>query len=317
MPDRAGPLVVIAGPTASGKSALALDLAEALAGTVINGDSMQIYAGLGEITAAPGPAETARLPHRLYGVRDPALGGSVAWWLDAAAEAVAEARAAGRLPIVVGGTGLYLKALIEGLADLPEVPEAARQAARADLEALGAAGLHARLAEVDGPTAGRLAPNDRQRIVRAWEVWRATGRPLSHWQAEAIPRRRIAGPVFLIALRPPREAVHRAAEVRLRAMFDGAAPAEVAALMARGLPPDTPALKAIGVVEIAAWQRGEMSREAALAAAQQATRRYVKRQMTWLATQMRPNMVVPAQYSESLLPDMLRKVRAFLLTAGD
>jgi tRNA dimethylallyltransferase len=276
--------LIVAGPTTSGKSALALAVAEMLRATVINADSMQLYAGLAVITAQPTPAEEARVPHRLYGVRDPAEAASVAWWRDQALAAMAAARAAGRLPILCGGTGLYFKALTEGIATIPPIPEAARAEARGLLAAEGPAALHARLAAVDPESAARLRPSDSQRLARAFEVWRATGRGIAAWQAEAgappAPWR-----FAVMLLDPPREALRAAIAARWHAMLDQGALAEVAGLVARGLDPALPAMRAHGVPELAAHLAGGMTLEAASARAILNTGQYTKRQATWFRHQ--------------------------------
>ncbi|HEY4250758.1 MAG TPA: tRNA (adenosine(37)-N6)-dimethylallyltransferase MiaA [Roseomonas sp.] len=276
--------LIVAGPTTSGKSALALAVAERLGGTVINADSMQVYAGLAVITARPTPAEEAQAPHRLYGVRDPAEAASVAWWREVALAAMAEARAAGRLPILCGGTGLYFKALTEGIATIPPIPEAARVEARALLAAVGPAALHARLAAVDPASAARLRPSDSQRLARAFEVWRGTGRGIAAWQAagggEPAPWRFAA-----VLLDPPRDALRTAIAARWRAMLDQGALAEVAALAARGLDPALPAMRAHGVPELAAHLAGRLTLDAASARAILNTGQYTKRQATWFRHQ--------------------------------
>lgn len=277
------PLVAIVGPTASGKSALAALLAAELGGTVINADSMQIYRDLPVLTAQPGAEERALAPHRLYGVLDAAERCSVARWLELAATAIDAVRAEGRLPILVGGTGLYVHALLEGLADVPPVPEAVAVEARRRAAAEGCASLHAELQVLDPAAFLRLHAGDTQRVVRAWEVATATGRPLSAWQAEHPPLRLLpeetAAHAFV--LMPDKPPLYAACDRRLEAMLEQGAIEEVAALMARQLGSDLPAMKAQGVPELAAYLAGRMSRAEALAAAQRETRRYAKRQLTW------------------------------------
>lgn len=273
--------LIVAGPTASGKSALALALARRLNGVVINADAMQVYRELRILTARPGAADEALAPHRLYGVRPAAQPGNAAWWRDAALAAMEEARAVGRLPILCGGSGLYLAALVGGLAEVPEPGPEARTEARALLVGLGPAALHARLAAVDPATAARLRPSDPQRIARAWEVWRGTGRGLVGWQAEAAPPPhgwRFAA----IVLDPPRGELRAAAADRFAAMLEAGAVQEVRALLALGLDPALPALRAHGVPELAAHLRGELPLAEAARRAIAATGRYVKRQSTWL-----------------------------------
>lgn len=280
-----GRIWLIAGPTASGKSALALTLAEATDGEIVNTDSMQLYAGLRVLTAGPSPEEMARAPHHLFGTADPADGWSVGRWQRAANEVLVGIAARGRDAVVVGGTGLYFRALTHGLAEIPAIPADVREAAGADYDALGEAAFRARLAEVDPPAAARIAPGDRQRLARAWEVYAATGVSLTDHQARAegaLP----AGSWDAVAIDPPREGLYARCDARLAAMIEGGALDEVRALVARSLDPDLPAMKAVGVRELAAHLRGETTLEAAVAAAQQETRRYAKRQATWMQGQM-------------------------------
>jgi tRNA dimethylallyltransferase len=272
---------VVAGPTASGKSALALRLARALGGTVVNADSMQVYRELRVLTARPTPEEEAAVPHRLYGVRPAAEAASVAWWREAALGAMAEARAAGRLPILCGGTGLYPLSLTEGLSAVPPVPEAARAEARGLLAALGAPALHARLAAADLETAAGLRPGDGQRVARAWEVWRGTGRGLAAWRREGAHTGPAPWRFAAILLAPPRAALRAAIEARFDAMLAAGALEEVRALVARGLDPALPAMRAHGVPELAATLAGRMDLAAARRRATLNTGRYTKRQATW------------------------------------
>jgi tRNA dimethylallyltransferase len=310
------PLIIVTGPTASGKSALAIALAEEFSGTVINADSMQVYRGLDVLTAQPAAAERARLPHRLYGVIDAAEACSVGRWRGLALAEIAAARAAGRRPILVGGTGLYLRGLLHGLAEVPAIPPDARDQSRRLHAKIGGAAFRAALAEHDAETAGRLAPGDAQRLVRAYEVAIATGIPLSDWL------RRQAGtglPAVAIVLLPPRAALYRACDARFLAMMEHGALAEVEALLARGLDPALPAMKAVGVRELGDILEDRATRMSALAAAQQATRRYAKRQYTWLRHQMPERvefrkLVIAAQFSESLLPKIFSFIRSLLLT---
>ena len=279
-------MVVIGGPSASGKSALALRLAEALGGVVVNADSMQLYRELPLLTARPTPADEARAPHRLYGILDAADPASVGRWLELAGQAIEDSLAAGREPILVGGTGLDLKALLHGLAPVPEVPAAVRRAVLERLARVGAPGLHAELARQDPGMAARLEPNDRQRLLRAAEVLAATGRSLAAWQAEPALRVRLPEPVRGIALLPPRPALHRRIERRLEAMVEAGALAELAVLRAARPDPALPLLKAVAVPELLAHLEGRLELAQALARALARTRQYAKRQMTWLRHQL-------------------------------
>lgn len=280
-----GRIWLIAGPTASGKSALALSLAEAVGGEIVNADSMQLYAGLRVLTAGPSPQELKRAPHHLFETVDPADGWSVGRWLRAASEVIGDLRARGRDAVVVGGTGLYFRALTHGLAEIPQVAADVRRAAGVEFEAMGEDAFRARLAKADPAAAARIAPGDRQRLARAWEVYVATGTSLTDHQGRAggaLP----AGSWSAVALDPPRAALYARCDARLAAMVEHGALDEVRKLMARNLDPDLPAMKAVGVRELAPHLRGETSLEAALAAAQQETRRYAKRQATWMRGQM-------------------------------
>jgi tRNA dimethylallyltransferase len=271
--------LIVAGPTASGKSALALALAERLDGTIINADAMQCYRELRVLTARPTPEDEARVPHALYGVRAAATPGNAAWWREAALTEMDRARAAGRLPILTGGSGMYLGALTAGLAEIPDPGPAARAEARALLKEIGPAALHARLAEADPRTAARLRPTDAQRIARAWEVWKGTGAGLAAWQAGAAapaPWRFAA-----ILLDPPRTELRASISARFAAMLAAGALDEVRALLALGLDPSLPVMRAHGVPELAAYLRGCLSMEAAGRRVELVTGQYTKRQATW------------------------------------
>jgi len=272
--------LLVAGPTASGKSALALAVAERLGGVVINADSMQVYRELRVITARPTAEEEALVPHRLYGVRPAVEAASVAWWRGAALAEMDAARQAGCLPILCGGTGMYFASLTQGLSDIPPVPEDARAEARRLLAEEGPAALHARLAAVDPATAARLRPSDSQRLARAWEVWRGTGKGLAAWQEGGgtgpAPWRFAA-----ILIDPPREALRAAIATRWAAMIQGGVIEEVRALVALGLDPALPAMRAHGVPELAAMLAGRMTLEEASARAILNTGQYTKRQATW------------------------------------
>lgn len=275
------PLALVAGPTASGKSMLALKLAERSGGVIVNADASQIYRDLALLSARPSDEDMQRADHRLYGTRDGALPCSAADWAALAKAEIADVHAAGRLPILVGGTGLYLRALLDGLAPVPPIdPEIRRKVRSASV-----ADNHVALIDADPTAAARLNPGDTTRIARALEVALSTGRTLIQWQ-----ERRAGGIAHAVALRPlvllpPREWLNPRCDARFAAMLNGGAVAEVEALLERGLDPDLPVMRAIGVREIGAMLRGEMSREKALAAGQMATRRYAKRQYTWFAGQ--------------------------------
>lgn len=278
--------LLIAGPTASGKSALAIACARALGGVVVNADSMQVYADLRVLTARPSPDEEAAAPHRLFGHVDAAVNYSVGKWLADAQAVLDEARAQGRLAILAGGTGMYFKALTQGLSDIPAVPEEVRAQVRAQAQGLSPPQLHARLAACDPMTAARLRPSDPQRILRALEIFAATGRPLAAFQgarqAPLLPRGAWAG-LFLDA---PRDWLYARIDARFRAMVDQGAVEEARALMARGLDPALPAMRAHGVPGLIDWLAGRASLEEAVARGQADTRHYAKRQATFARHQL-------------------------------
>jgi len=309
--------VLVAGPTCSGKSALALALAERLGGVVINADSMQVYRELRIVTARPSPEEEARAPHALYGVRPAAEPGNAAWWRDAALAAMQAALAQGRLPILCGGTGMYFSALTDGIAGIPECGEAARAEARWLLAEQGPAALHASLAKVDPATAARLRPSDSQRVARAWEVWRGTGRGLAAWQKEKgtpAPWRFSA-----ILIDPPREALRAAIAGRFAAMLAAGALEEVRALLALGLDPALPAMRAHGVPELSAHLRGEITLDETARRVALVTGQYTKRQATWfrhrrMADPARTHTIYARisnleQFSESEKAEIFRFIR--------
>lgn len=276
------PLVAIAGPTASGKSALALRLAQERNGVIINADASQVYGCLRIVTARPTKGEEAQAPHRLYGVVDPSDACSAATWAGMARAEVRAAWEAGRLPILVGGTGLYLRTLLDGVAPVPEINPAIRAAVRA----LPPTEVRAALEAEDPAVAARLHPNDPQRNARALEVVRATGRSLLHWQSlpgDGLgPEAALEGLVVTL----PRTQLHARADARVVAMLAAGALEEVRALAARGLIDTLPAMRAIGVPPLLAYLRGELSLGAALERWKLDTRHYIKRQETWFRNQM-------------------------------
>lgn len=271
-----GRIWLIAGPTASGKSALALRLARRVGGEIVNADALQLYRDLRVLTARPSEEEEAQAPHHLFGVADAADGWSAGRWLTAAQGIIAATTA----PLIfVGGTGLYFRALTHGLAEIPPIPPDTRAAVSARYGALGEAAFREGL---DPASAARIAPGDRQRLVRAGEVLEATGRSITDWQADTTPA---LDDWTAVALEPPREALYRRCDERLGAMVEQGALDEVAALVARNLDPALPAMKAVGVREFASHLAGERALEDALTAARQETRRYAKRQLTWQRNQ--------------------------------
>ena len=308
----ASPVLIIAGPTASGKSILALELADALGGTIINADSLQCYRDLRILTARPDEVAEGRVQHRLYGFLDAAERGSVARWRSFALDEIVAAVNARRLPILVGGTGLYIRALEHGLASVPEIPEEIKREAVELHRETGGAGFRERLAQLDPVAAQRLHPGDRQRLVRAYEVVRATGMPIGAWQHHRHPTSPCRFATILLA--PARDQLYAACDARLTRMIETGALAEAAALAARGLDPELPAMKAVGLPELWSYLRGDMPLGEAIAAAQRATRRYAKRQMTWFRHQTTADLIFDAQFSESLLHRSRHFVDEFLLT---
>jgi len=283
------PVALIAGPTASGKSDLAVRLAQALAargqrGVVINADSAQVYADLAVLSARPGVAEMGGVDHRLFGAWDGAVSCSAADWAEAARREIGEAHGAGAVPILVGGTGLYLRTLIDGIAPVPPIDPAVRAMVRA----MPVAEAHAALAQEDPARAAALHPADTTRVARALEVVRSTGRSLADWQAERSGG--IGGEIDLhpVILLPDRAWLYERCERRFAQMLTGGAIEEVQALLARGLSPDLPVMRAIGVPEVAAFLGGQASLAVIQERGSRATRQYVKRQMTWLRHQCPP-----------------------------
>ncbi|MBN42321.1 MAG: tRNA (adenosine(37)-N6)-dimethylallyltransferase MiaA [Alphaproteobacteria bacterium] len=288
------PVIVIAGPTAGGKSGLGMDLAERLDGVIINADSMQVYRDLAILTARPTAADEARVPHCLYGDRDAAAAGSAAEWVKRAEAAIAAAFADSKRAIVVGGTGFYLKALMEGIVPIPLIPADVRTRSRSRRREIGDIAFHDELASRDPEMAARLNPGDSQRVLRAWEVVEARGRALSDWQRD--PTRAPETRFRVLVVAPPREELYRNCDRRFIDMLEAGAVEEVMLLAdradAEGFDPALPILKALGYRQLLAYSRDEMSLDSAIAAAQQETRNYAKRQLTWLRHQL-PNDTDP------------------------
>ncbi|MEJ2376900.1 MAG: tRNA (adenosine(37)-N6)-dimethylallyltransferase MiaA [Pseudolabrys sp.] len=297
--------VLIAGPTASGKSALALRLAERLGATIVNADSMQVYCDLRIITARPTPEEEARVPHRLYGHVDAAVNYSSGQWLRDVGEVLSELKAQRRPAILVGGTGLYFKALTGGLAAVPPIPAAIRTQVRGRIETEGAPALHAELMRLDPASAQRITVNDRARISRALEVILATGRALSDWHREGMPPLIDAGKTIKVFVTCAREELVRRIETRFAAMLAAGALDEVRRLAVRRLDPLLPAMKAHGVPWLIRHLAGEISLEEAAAGAVMDTRRYAKRQLTWFRNQMKDWPWVEAEQAEKVLESQL------------
>lgn len=307
-------LIVIGGPTASGKSTLALRFAEGVDGVIVNADSMQLYRELRVLTARPSPTDEARIPHRLYGVLGAREAASVGRWLDLAAVAIGEAMTAGRPAIVVGGTGLYLHALLHGLAPVPEIPETIRVTARARYAELGGAAFQAELGRLDPVMAGRVRQSDRQRLIRAYEVIVGTGRSLAHWQKAPPVRIDLPERQVCLALSPPRSELHARITVRLHGMIERGALTELEALRWRGLDPELPLMKAVAVPELLAHLEGRVDRETALERAITQTRRFAKRQLTWLRHRLPELRPVEGFGDDAAIRPSPAAVRRLLLT---
>jgi len=278
--------ILITGPTASGKSALAVELAKRHDGVVVNADSMQVYDTLRVLTARPSEEEMQGVPHHLYGHVPAGAAYSTGGWLRDVSALLPTLRAAGRLPVFVGGTGLYFKALTGGLSDMPEIPEALRKALRSRLLEEGPDGLYAELAVADPAMAASLNRQDGQRIVRALEVMKATGRSIADFQGQSGPVIIDAAHARKIVVLPDRAVLHQRINGRFEKMLQQGAEDEVRALLALDLPAEAPVMKAIGVSQITAMVKGEMTRDEVLERGAAVTRQYAKRQMTWFRNQM-------------------------------
>ncbi len=284
MPVSDTPIYLLAGPTASGKSARALEWAEATGGIIVNADSMQLYADVPTLTARPDAADLARAEHGLYGHLPPTELWSAGQWLRAALPFIDAALSGGRPVCIVGGTGLYFNSLVHGLAEIPEIGDEARQTARQAYEDLGEEAFRKTLHPHDPESEQRISPNDRQRLTRAYEVWLETGVALTDWQNRTQPTLAV-GTYRLDILAPDRAELYARCDARLQLMLDHGALDEVRVLMDKGLRDDWPIARVLGLSEFAAHLRGEMSLDDALALARQKTRNYAKRQTTWFRNQ--------------------------------
>ncbi len=306
------PIIVIAGPTACGKSALALVVAEAFGGTIINADSMQIYSGLPLLTAKPSVSEMERIPHKLYGILSATETCSAARWLTLAHAAIEDAYEYRQLPIIVGGTGLYLEVLLHGLAPVPEIPVIVREETRLLMAAIGPAAFYTQLARRDPGMAARLHPSDTQRLQRAWEVLTATGSSLLHWWREKkiITRARFC----VLLLMPTREVLQASCDRRFRHIVAAGGISEVSDFLSQDLPQGCPILRALGVAVLTDYIQGRSTLEAAILAGQILTRRYAKRQCTWFRRYLTDTWIVPDIYSagHSSTLEILTLIRNFL-----
>ncbi|MFZ9134388.1 MAG: tRNA (adenosine(37)-N6)-dimethylallyltransferase MiaA [Candidatus Puniceispirillaceae bacterium] len=300
--------IMIAGPTASGKSQLAVDLAARLDGEVINADSMQLYADLSILTARPSAADMQEVPHHLYGVLDGAHRASVAEWLDLAATAMAVVRGRGKLPIIIGGTGMYLDAAIKGIAPIPDVPKPIHDDCVALYRQIGGVAFRQRLAIHDPVVAGRLADGDSQRLIRAMGVWSATGTPLGQWQA-APHQGALPGRAVKLAMLPPRECLYQRIDARFDQMLQQGAMDEVRQLYQRQLDPSLPLMKALGVSALKSVLDQSMTIDAAAYVAKRDSRHYAKRQMTWLRNNYNTQITLDKKLSESFLENIFALIR--------
>lgn len=306
-PNPASDYILLAGPTASGKSALALDFAEQLDGVIINADSMQVYTDLRILTARPSAEDEVRLPHKLYGTVDGAERYSVGRWLTDLHLAVEQTRAQKKWPIIVGGTGFYLNAAEHGISAIPDIPQEARSEAMSYHQQYGGQGALEELQELDPAIADRLEAGDSQRLVRALEVVLHTGKPLSYWQSR--PREGgLTGRAIKIAHIPERELVYERIDKRFSAMIEGGGLAEVEQLMQRHLSPDLPVMKALGVTALAAFLNGDIDKQTAVYLASRDTRHYAKRQMTWLRNNFISNYKNNETYSKQLYQKIFSKI---------
>jgi tRNA dimethylallyltransferase len=304
-------VVVVAGPTATGKTDLALALADECGGVVINADSQQRYRDFPILTAQPSPADRARIPHCLFGdLAADDVGNAVEWATKASAE-IHAAHAGEHVPIVVGGTGLYLRVLMQGVADIPPIPDEVRAAGRTLLADMGNAAFHRLLAERDPVSAARVPVSNTQRLARAWEVVEATGTPLPVWQ-EAPAQPAVSADFFSVLVMPPREEIVAACAARFAAMLDAGALGEVEAARAKGISETAPAMNALGARELGDYLAGRLDLEGAIRWAEIATRQYAKRQATWFRNQFNADVVLSARYTGAMRGDIVRDVGAFL-----
>ena len=308
------PVIVIGGPTASGKSGLALRIAERIGGEIVNADSMQVYRDLRLVTARPDRREESIVPHHLYGVLGLSERSSAGSWSEIAHGVLRSCHEKGVVPILVGGTGLYLRALITGLHRMPAVPSEIRERLNDRLRRDGPGILHGELAAIDPDMAYRLNPADGQRIVRALEIFEHTGKSLSDWQsgeAASVPKHMR---FLTIVTAPPREQLYAAINDRFDRMICAGAIEEVEALLASDPADDFPLLKAVGVPPISAYIKGEIDRDRMSELAKRDTRRYAKRQGTWFRHQIIPDITLETKYSENYIDQFFPEISDFLLT---
>ncbi|MEE2745816.1 MAG: tRNA (adenosine(37)-N6)-dimethylallyltransferase MiaA [Pseudomonadota bacterium] len=302
-------LIIVAGPTASGKSSLAIDLAENLNGLIVNADSMQVYRELKIVTSRPSPKDEAKVPHKLYGSLSAKEKCSAGLWRNMAIREIEAAWKCDKLPILVGGTGLYIKVLTEGISEVPPVSGDYRREAQSLYNRLGAKKFHAELRRVDTISADRISQSDSQRLTRAYEVYLSSKIPFSEWQNSSQYSLPIKSSIRTICLLPPRDKLYQVCNNRFETMLEMGAIDEVSNLMNMELDASLPATKAVGVKELSAYLRGEITLLEASDAAKQATRNYAKRQMTWFRNQLEKPELVNAQYSERIFDQIFSKIR--------
>ena len=302
------PILIVAGPTASGKSSLALAAADKYNGVIINCDAMQVYRELRLITARPSSEDEAKVPHKLYGVIPAAEACSAGIWRELAVAEIETCWRADRLPIVTGGTGLYIRALMEGLTDIPEIPREIREEVTERRNRIGPEAFRQELAKFDPVSAERLNPTDSQRMIRAYEVYLGTERSLTDWHQDAPATPPLEANYQSIVFEPPRDELYAKCEARIDWMIDNGVLDEVRVLMELNLEPSLPVMKALGVPELITHLRDKMTLEDAVSAAKQATKRYAKRQMTWFRGQIVQKYRVNEQYSERLLPEIFSNI---------
>lgn len=304
-------VIIIAGPTASGKSALALQVAQRLDSAVLNCDAMQIYKDIPIIAATPSAAEKDAVPHLLYELYDCAKRGNVVEWLDLCVAEIRRLWAQNKIPVVVGGTGMYIDALINGVTPIPEVPAEIRQQVRQEMETAGLPALHAWLQEHDAEMAAKLSPNDKTRVTRAAEIIRFTGKKLSDWYQEPMVKKLPEAEFTVVKIVPTLDRIAERCRFRLDKMvYEWGALKEIENLVARGLSADLPAMKALGVPELSAYVRGQMPLEEALELAKLHTRQYAKRQHTWLRHKLVANVVFEDIFSgqSEYIDEILQKI---------
>ncbi|MCK5779246.1 MAG: tRNA (adenosine(37)-N6)-dimethylallyltransferase MiaA [Rhodospirillales bacterium] len=312
--DDLSPVVIIAGPTASGKTELALKTAELVNGEVVNADSMQVYADLRILTARPADAEMGGVPHHLFGCLSASERCSAGRWLEMASDAIADIHQRRRVPVIAGGTGLYIKALTDGLAEVPEIPDEIVESVSAQYDDVGGEKFLNELKAVDPEAAERLPPTDRQRLIRAAAVFAGTGRTLSDWQAEQPDKPGYVADYLTVLLMPPREEMYAAIDARFDKMMELGALDEAREFKALGLASDLPAMRAVGVAELLRHLDGEMGLETAVSKAKTASRQLAKRQMTWFRRQIRTDLIVDEKYLERDNEKIFSFIRKFLLT---